>query len=91
MKLRRRSNPDDRIGGYLRAGLREQHPPDRVRAQIIRSASEGLHASTRLSGNRGGPGWITPSNARRMQNTRRSNQERKYGYMMLTANFRLAW
>lgn len=91
MKQHRRNVLDERISGTLRSAIREQPIPAGLRFQLLHSALSGEGPDPQLSGQRTPPNWITPSNARRMENKQHSVQERKYGYMLTTASFRLAW
>ncbi len=91
MKPRKRDKLDDRIGRALKSGMLDQPPPVGSRHQLLQSAAAGPGATARREGWGVRRSRSTPSSERRREREQVALQGRKYGYIVVTANFRLAW
>ncbi len=91
MKPHRRDKLDKRIAAALKAGLLNHRAPRSARYYLLRAAAVGTGSPLRLAARADHREWISPSTARLMRRERWSMEGRRYGYVLVTTSFRLAW
>lgn len=88
MKPHRRDKLDRRIGRALKAGFLAERAPLASRYRLLHSAANGANARAMTSTRRG---WSSAFSERTRAHQRQAVEGRKYGYLVVTAAFRLAW
>lgn len=91
MKPHRRDKVDERIGRALKSGMLDQRAPLGIRYQLLLSVAGGAGRVARRASWGVRSSRSTPSLERRRQREQVALMGSKYGYIAVTASFRLAW